>query len=150
MGRKIHVRSSVAMQVGAAVRSSFLGAIAIFIVLSVGMAESARSQTDDTIQAIKDSLSGGQGSNSILQDVLGKGQSKKSDSKFKTPETVQSKTDRADLIDKLNKAKELKTQDGRVLRQRDEDPELRPDDTILIDLSPLEEICSHYGNGWGS
>src|ERR1700722_6763565 len=118
-------------------RSSWLGAV--LVLLSLGLASSVRSQSDDPIQALKDSISPDEQS-SILQGVLGKGNGtgKKTDSKLSTPETVQSKTNQGQ--DRLNERKE-KTRDGRILRQLNEDPELRPDDTILIELTPLYEIC---------
>src|ERR1700722_6653368 len=118
-------------------RSNSLGAV--LVLLSLGLASSVRSQNDDPIQALKDSIAPDQQS-SILQGVLGKGSGngKKTDSKLDTPETVQSKTNqRQDL---LNDKKE-KTRDGRILRQINEDPELRADDTVLIEMTPLEEIC---------
>jgi polysaccharide biosynthesis/export protein len=118
--------------------------------MSIALAGSVQSQATDPIQALKDSLSSDQQS-SILQNVLGKsdGTGKKTDSKLSTPETVQSKSER-DLRDKLNKSKFEKTPDGRILRQRGEDPELRADDTVLIDLTSLEELCGRSGNGTGS
>jgi polysaccharide biosynthesis/export protein len=121
-----------------AMRNSWLGAV--LVLLALGLASSVRSQNDDTIQALKDSIGSDQ-QNSILQGVLGKGNGngKKTDSKLDTPETVQSKTNHGQ--DLLNEKKE-KTRDGRILRQLNEDPELRADDTILIELTPLEEICS--------
>src|SRR5579863_3618989 len=118
-------------------RSRLLGAV--LVLLSIGLTASAQNQNEDPVQALKDSLSPDQ-QNSILQGVLGKGTgtSKKTDSKLSTPETVQSKTSRAqDLLDE----KQGKTRDGRILRQLNEDPELRADDTVLIDLTPLDDVC---------
>ena len=94
------------------------------------------------MQALKNSLSPDQQS-SILQDVLGKsGTGKKTDPKLDTPETVRRKNaDQSDLLDK-----EKKTRDGRMLRQYDEDPELRADDTVLIELISLDELCNGYLN----
>ena len=76
----------------------------------------------------------------LMQSVLGgKGDStnKKSDSQLESPETVQKKNDRTGQRqqDKINNEK---TVDGRTLRNLDEDPELRADDTVLIDLTPVE------------
>jgi polysaccharide biosynthesis/export protein len=120
---------------------------AVFMaVVACGWAASVYGQADDAIQALKDSLSGGQ-QGSILQGVLGKGDTnKKSDQKLNTPETVEKKTDQSDLLDNLNKQNAQKTRDGRYLRQRDEDPELRADDTVLIELTPLDDMCARYGN----
>jgi polysaccharide export outer membrane protein len=117
-------------------RSSCLGAALVLV--SIGLASSALSQNDDPVQALKDSLTQDQQS-SILQGVLGKGSAtKKTDSKLSTPETVQSKTLQEE--ERL-KEKNQKTRDGRILRQLNEDPELRADDTVLIDLAALADIC---------
>jgi len=72
-------------------QSKFLGAAAL--VLSIGLASSARTQTTDTIQSLKDSLSPDQQS-SILQNVLGKSDTsgKKTDKKLETPDTTLEKT----------------------------------------------------------
>ena len=79
--------------------------------------------------------------NSLIQSVLGKGDGAgtKTDPKLNSPETVRSRSDATDLFGQFDKTKKGKTVDGRVLRQFDEDPELRADDTVLIDLVPLEE-----------
>lgn len=62
----------------------------------------------------------------ILQSTLGKGDSsgKSGDRRVDMPQTVQQKSNFP--VDK--------TRDGRSLRVRDQDPELRPNDTVLIDL----------------
>jgi len=67
--------------------------------------------------------------------VLGKsdGTNTKTDPKLSMPQTVRPK---GDQNESLNGFKE-KTSDGRTLRQPDEDPELRADDSILIDLTPI-------------
>ncbi len=117
----------------------FLGAA--LIVLSIGLASSVRSQSDDTIQALKDSLTGGQGG-SLLQGVLGKGDGtgKKTDKKLDTPDTVkQNSKDSNGESELLKKARQGKTLDDRILRQSEEDPELRANDSILIELIPLDE-----------
>jgi polysaccharide export outer membrane protein len=113
----------------------------------IGSTASVQSQTEDPIQALKDSLSQDQ-QGSILQGVLGNGNGtgKKTDQKLNTPETVQSKSNQnAELLEKANKEK---TRDDRILRQFNEDPELRADDTVLIEVTPLEDICERYGNGF--
>ncbi len=119
-------------------------AAALVATLSIGLAGSTQSQTSDTLQALKNSLSPDQQS-SILQDVLGKGGTgKKTDSKLDTPETVRRKNgEQSDLFDK---EKNQKTRDGRLLRQFDEDPELRAEDTVLIELISLDELCNSYLN----
>jgi polysaccharide export outer membrane protein len=118
---------------------------ALFVLLSCGLAASAQSQSDDTIQALKDSISPDQ-QGGLLQGILGKGNgsNKKTDDKLQTPETVKQPTDQnGDLFN----AKKDKTSDGRVLRQADEDPELRADDTVLVEMTNISEICARYNNG---
>jgi polysaccharide export outer membrane protein len=75
----------------------------------------------------------------LMQSLLGKGDgtNKKSDSQLDSPETVQKKNDRTGEREK-EREKNEKTNDGRTLRNSDEDPELRADDTVLIDLTPAE------------
>jgi polysaccharide export outer membrane protein len=75
---------------------------------------------------------------SLIQSVLGKGDgtNKKSDSQLNAPETVERKNDRTGEKDK--ESRNEKTIDGRTLRKSDEDPELRADDSVLIDLTPIE------------
>src|SRR5271156_5068176 len=113
-------------------RTRFLGGLVL--ALSLGLAASAQTPSADQLQALKDSLSPDQQS-SILQGVLGKGNGtgKKTDEKLKTPETVQPS------LEMLEKPK--KTRDGRFLRESDEDPELRADDTIMVEMTTLEDIC---------
>jgi polysaccharide biosynthesis/export protein len=117
---------------------------AVLVLLSLGLASSVQSQSDDTIQALKDSISPDQ-QNAILQN-LGKvnGSGKKSDSKLNTPDTTKSSQEQELLNDKKQK-----TRDGRILRQSNEDPELRADDTVLIELTPLEEVCERNLGGAG-
>lgn len=111
-------------------QTRFLGPI--LLALSIGLAASA--QTPDQLQALKDSVSVDQ-QNSVLQGVLGKGDGtgKKTDPQLKTPETVQGPAD--------SSGNTKKTRDGRILRQPDEDPELRADDSVMIELTPMETIC---------
>jgi len=124
-------------------RSKFLSAAAV--VLSMGLASSAQPQTQDTLQQLKDSLSPDQQS-SIMQNVLGKGDGtgKKTDKKLDTPETMMDKTNEEKKP--VHRIKKVETYDGRILRQMDEDPELRPDDTVIIDLQPIELAPPDYGN----
>src|ERR1700730_15006917 len=122
-------------------RISSLGAL--LVTISIGLTGSAQSQTSDTLQSLKNSLSPDQQS-SILQDVLGKGTGtgKKTDPKLESPETVRRKNGDLSQSDFLDKEKFQKTLDGRRLRQFDEDPELRADDTVLIELISLDELCN--------
>jgi polysaccharide biosynthesis/export protein len=74
----------------------------------------------------------------LLQSVLGSkgdGTGKKTDSNLQMPETVRPRNEQLDQYEKYVKDK---TADGRPLRLRDEDPELRPGDTVLIDLVTIE------------
>ena len=115
--------------------------------LSISLAGSTLSQSPDTLQNLKNSLSTDQ-QGSILQEVLGKGASgRKTDPKLDTPETVRRKYD--DQPDFYDKEKYQKTLDGRKLRQVDEDPELRADDTVLIELISLDEVCNSNLNQVG-
>jgi polysaccharide export outer membrane protein len=74
----------------------------------------------------------------LIQGVLGgkgDGTGKKIDPSLQTPDTVRQKDQRLDQYDKYIKDK---TVDGRPLRLQDEDPELRPGDSVLIDLITIE------------
>jgi protein involved in polysaccharide export with SLBB domain len=110
--------------------------------LSVGL--SASAQTTDPMQALKDTLSGGGQQGGILQGVLGNGTGtgKKSDKKLETPETVQPPSDQTDLTQK-----NIKTRDGRILRQFNEDPELRADDTVMIEMRSIDDVCNRNNLG---
>jgi protein involved in polysaccharide export with SLBB domain len=113
----------------------------LLVALSLGLAGSTLGQNSDTLQAIKNTLGGDQ-SGSLIQDVLGNkvgGNGKRTDAKLDTPETVRRKgIDQQGLLDK---GVVEKTRDGRFLRQAEEDPELRADDTVLIELITLDELC---------
>jgi hypothetical protein len=112
------------------------------VLLSIGLASSAQTQTADQIKALKDSLSPDEQS-SLLQGVLGKGDGTgKTDKKLDNPDTVNPKSD--DTRD-THSIRKQETYDGRILRQTDEDPELRADDSVLIELTPNELA----GNGSG-
>jgi polysaccharide biosynthesis/export protein len=125
-------------------RSRFLRAAALLI--SIGLASSVHTQTSDTLQALKDSLSPDQQS-SIMQNVLGKGDGtgKKTDKKLDTPDTVMPKTNES--MEPIHRIKKVETFDGRILRQMDEDPELRADDTVLIELTPVDLAGAENGAG---
>ena len=117
---------------------------ALLVAISICQVASSQSQTSDTLQALKNSLSPDQ-QGSILQNVLGNGagSGKKTDPKLDTPESVRRKSDQFDSFDK---SKNEKTLDGRTLRQFDEDPELRGDDSVLIELISTDEICNVPSN----
>src|ERR1700690_415030 len=120
-------------------RSRFFGAL--LVLLSVGLAASA--QTNDPMQALKDTLSGG-GQGGVLQGILGNGNGsgKQSDKKLENPDTVQQPQDDSDQIQR-----NIKTKDGRILRQFNEDPELRADDSVMIEMRSIDEICSRNTMG---
>jgi polysaccharide biosynthesis/export protein len=125
-------------------RSKFLGAAAL--VFSIGLVSTAQTQTQDTLQALKDSISPDQQS-SILQNVLGKGDGtgKTTDKKLDMPETMSEKTN--EEKEPIHRIKKVQTYDGRILRQMDEDPELRADDSVIIDLTPIEQASPDLING---
>src|SRR5258706_1552851 len=130
-------------------RTRSLGALVV--ALSIGLAGSTQSQTSDTLQNLKNSLSPDQQS-SILQEVLGgkggSGTGKKTDPKLDTPETVRRKN--GTQTDFFDKEKYQKTPDGRILRQSDEDPELRPNDTVLIEMISSDDLCNNNPNQFGN
>jgi polysaccharide biosynthesis/export protein len=125
-------------------RNRFL--LSTLLALALGLVSIARPQTSDTLQSLKDNLSPDQQS-SVLQNVLGKVDStgKRSDKKLDTPDTVVQKTN--DSRDGVFRVKKAETFDGRVLRQIDEDPELRADDTILIEMTPIDSLNAAGGSG---
>jgi polysaccharide biosynthesis/export protein len=73
----------------------------------------------------------------LLQSLGGQGDgtAKKIDPSLQMPETVRPRNEQLDQYDRYLKDKTL---DGRPLRVRDEDPELRPGDTVLIDVVTIE------------
>src|SRR6267154_5690599 len=124
-------------------RSKFSG-FALLAIL-VGAVALAQTPTADQLNALKNMPKDQQ--DALIQSVLGKsdGTGTKTDSKLSTPETVQPKTDQSNEL--LNKTKKGKTLDDRTFRQRDEDPELRADDTVLIDLTPIDRYRDNNPNG---
>src|SRR6266481_5378694 len=119
------------------------------LAILVGAVAVAQIPTSDQLEALKNMPKDQQ--DALIQSVLGnKGGTTgtgttKTDSKLKTPETVQPKTDQSNEL--LNKLRKGKTLDDRTLRQRDEDPELRADDTVLIDLTPIDRYRDNNPNG---
>ena len=115
-------------------RSRFLAVTLALVSLAIGA--SAQTPTAEQLNMLK-SLPQDQ-QDALLQQLNGSANStgRKTDPKLSTPQTVLPKSSQTDdLLDRENRGK---TKDGRVLRVADEDPELRPDDTVLIDLTPLE------------
>jgi polysaccharide biosynthesis/export protein len=113
-----------------------LGALIALILIGAVVAAQTPAPTQDQLNIFK-SLSQEQ-QDALLQSVLGKGDgtNKKSDSQLNTPETVDKKNDRTG--ERERGVNNDKTKDGRTLRKSDEDPELRADDSVLIDLTPVE------------
>ena len=113
---------------------SRLLAISLFL-LSLGLVASAQNNSSDPISALKN-LSQDQ-QDSLLQGLGGKGSNgnTKTDPKLTTPDTVQPKS--TELPDELGRYRRERTLDGHTLRQNDENPEIRADDTVLIDLTPV-------------
>jgi polysaccharide export outer membrane protein len=117
---------------------SFGAAIALILIATTAGAQTP-VPSQDQLNVFK-SLTPEQ-QDALLQSVLGKGDStnKKSDSQLDSPETVQKKNDRTGRSGKeANGTNNDKTLDGHTLRNSDEDPELRADDYVLIDLTPVE------------
>ena len=99
--------------------------------------------TQDPLQALKDTLGNGtQGG--VLQNVLGNTSTngKKTDKRLETPETVRPPENDKPIIDR-----DIKTPDGRFLRQMNQDPELRPGDSVMIELRSIDELCERYNLG---
>jgi len=104
----------------------------------------AAGQNSDQLQALKDSLSPDE-QQSILQGVLGgksNGTGKKTDQKLKSPETINTDNEKPEILEK-----DIKTRDGRILRQPNENPELRADDTVMIEMRSVDEICKRNALG---
>jgi protein involved in polysaccharide export with SLBB domain len=98
--------------------------------------------TSDQIDALRQGLSPDQQS-SILQSVLGRtgdNSGTKSDAKLSMPATIQQSG--SDATGSFNQYGRLKTVDGRTIRQPGEDTELRADDTVLIELTPIDDVSS--------
>ncbi len=109
-------------------RNRILGVFAVMFAAAL----TASAQTNDPVQALKDTLGGDQ-QGGTLQDLLGgQGQNsdKKTDKKLEQPQAVPPAQSQKDIIEK-----DIKTRDGRTLRQFNEDPELRPDDSVTIETA---------------
>jgi len=106
--------------------------------LSLGLGASAQTPTPDQLNQLKNLPPEEQ--QQVMQGLIGNktdSSGKKIDKKLQTPQTVIPKSDEESEYGQYRKEK---TRDGRVLRMQDEDPELRPDDTVLIDLTPLDSV----------
>ena len=112
--------------------------IAAFLGLTLlGLVATAQTLTQDQINSLKNLPQDQQ--DSLLQSVTGgsgRGNSGvKSDPKLSTPQSVRPKNEQTP--DQNGLYPKDKSSDGHPLRMADEDPELRADDTVLIDLTPL-------------
>ncbi len=114
-------------------RSRFL-ALSL-VLLSLGIVASAQTPTTDQLNLLKGLPQDQQ--DALMQSLSGKsGNSTKTDPKLSVPQTVLPRNDQeSDLTSPHIRDK---TKDGRTLRLQDEDPELRADDTVLIDLTPFD------------
>jgi protein involved in polysaccharide export with SLBB domain len=103
---------------------------------SLGLVASAQNNSPDSINALRN-LSQEQ-QDSLLQGLSGRTTSgnTKTDPRLSAPETVQPKS--TDVPDELGRYRRERTLDGHTLRQIDENPEIRADDTVLIDLTPID------------
>jgi polysaccharide biosynthesis/export protein len=115
----------------------------LVVVIAAAATASAQSTTDP-LQALKDTLQQGSGQGNILQDVLGDTQQtgKKTDKKLENPQPVMPPVDDRDITQK-----DIKTKDGRILRQYNQDPELRPDDSVMLEIRSVDEVCDHFNLG---
>ena len=67
---------------------------------------------------------------------------KKTDKKLENPRNGVPPQDQKDITER-----NIKTRDGRILRQVNEDPELRPDDSVMIEMRPVDDVCERYNLG---
>jgi polysaccharide biosynthesis/export protein len=115
-------------------RSRFLGVA--LVLLSLGIGASAQNTSTGQLDSLKNLPQDQQ--DALLQSLAGKGNQSvtKTDQKLSNPQTILPRNDQStDLTEKYPKDK---TKDGHVLRMPDEDPELQADDSVLIDLTPLD------------
>ena len=106
------------------------------VLLSMGLGASAQTPSSDQLDLLKNLPQDQQ--DKLMETLGGKstGNTVKSDQKLNTPQTVEPK--REGEQQPLVPYPRDKTKDGRTLRLSDEDPELRADDTVLIDLTPID------------
>jgi polysaccharide biosynthesis/export protein len=103
----------------------------------VGVFAIAQTPTPDQINIFKNLPQDQQ--QGLLQSLLGgktDGLNQKKDPKLDSPETIERRDDRTG--GRGDQSNRDRTIDGRILRQSAEDPELRADDYVLIDLTPWE------------
>jgi protein involved in polysaccharide export with SLBB domain len=111
---------------------------AVLALVLMGWAATAQSPSSDQLNTLKNMPQDAQ--SQLLQSVLGTNgdtSQKKVDPSLKMPETVQQKSDQS-MEDQYSQYIRDKTHDGRRLRLPNEDPELRADDTVLLDLRLID------------
>src|SRR5208282_6778561 len=114
------------------------------MLLSLGIGASAQTLSNDQLNQLKNLTPEQQ--DALMQTLTGKsGAVTKTDQRLSMPQTVQPKTDQTDLSGRYPRDK---TRDGRTLRLPGEDPELHADDTVLIDLTPLEIRNRNYNQNY--
>ncbi len=112
---------------------------------------SAQTPTQEQIDAYKNLPPDQQ--QALIQSLVGSGagtgtgSAQKAGSKLNTPTNglPQELT-----LTPAQKEENAKTRDGHYLRQPDQNPELRADDTVLIELTPIDNIPCAAGNGKAS
>jgi protein involved in polysaccharide export with SLBB domain len=117
--------------------------LGVFAVIFLAAVTASAQNSNDTLQSLKETLGQDQ-QGGPLQDILGQGQNsdKKTDKKLESPQSVMPPSNQKDIIQR-----DIKTRDGRTLRQFNEDPELRPDDSVMIELRPIDDVCVRYNLG---
>jgi protein involved in polysaccharide export with SLBB domain len=114
--------------------AAFGAALTLILMSSVSRAQ---TPTQDQLDALKNLPQDQQ--TQLLQSILGNGSSatgttNKGDSRLSMPESVRPTLEDGETL------RARKTADGRTLRQPNEDPELRADDSVMLELTPIEEI----------
>ncbi len=118
------------------------------LLLSAG----AIAQTSDQLDQLKQNLTPEE-QQAILQGVTGQeggtGTANKTDQRLNMPQTVLPKNGDRTGFEQF--PKERKTPDGHILRQANEDLQLRADDSVLIELVPLYDLrtgepCNYQSN----
>ena len=126
-------------------KSRFLAIL--LLIGSLGIVASAQTPTSDQLNALKNLPQDQQ--DALLQSLSGKGGNAiKTDPKLNVPQTIERKSDQP--MDRQGNYVREKTRDGHSLRVPDEDPELKADDTVLIDLTPYDVTHRKYNRKNGS
>ena len=116
-----------------------LAAASLFALLLCESANPQQNPISDQLDQLKQNLSPEQ--QQALQGAIGgtgAGGAIKTDPRLSMPNTVFPPNGQMGLYPQVKKPR--KTADDRILREFNEDPELRADDTVLIDLTPIEDL----------